>query len=190
MTMKKSELQLHFNDEPGQSLEELHAQLVVDGTAAQAHIAQMMTSKSMGQVGISECVEALRGTIKKVQGGDLSSLESMLMGQVVALNTIFHECSRRSALNMGEHLDATDTYLRLALRAQNQVRTTIQTLTEIKRPRSVAFVDQANIACGHQQVINEASHAHVREIEKQPNELLEGKGHVKRMDKRKARAAG
>lgn len=49
---------------------------------------------------------------------------------------------------MGEYLNATDTYLRLALKAQAQCRATLQTLAEIKNPRPVAFVKQANIAHG------------------------------------------
>lgn len=44
--------------------------------------------------------------------------------------------------------------MRIALKAQNQCRATIQTLNEVKNPRSVAYVQQANISNGHQQVNN------------------------------------
>jgi hypothetical protein len=51
-------------------------------------------------------------------------------------------------------------------------------LAAIKNPKPVAFVQQANIAHGPQQVNNEAaqpSQALARETENQPNKLLEVK---------------
>ena len=53
-----------------------------------------------------------------------------------------------------EYLPAAETYLRLALKAQAQCRATVEALAEIKNPRPVAFVKQANIAQGPQQVNN------------------------------------
>jgi hypothetical protein len=46
-----------------------------------------------------------------------------------------------------------DTFLRLGLKAQAQAVRTIEALAEMKNPRSVAFVKQANIA-NNQQVNN------------------------------------
>jgi hypothetical protein len=57
-------------------------------------------------------------------------------------------------LNLYDHLDASERFMRLALKAQSQCRSTIESLAEIKNPSSVAFVKQANIAKGHQQVNN------------------------------------
>jgi hypothetical protein len=82
--------------------------------------------------------------------------------------------------------------MRLALRAQSQCRATIETLAEMKNPKPVAFVQQANIANGPQQVNNgppflgEASRA--RESENQPNRLLEQQRN-EWMDGETARAA-
>ena len=45
--------------------------------------------------------------------------------------------------------------MRIALRAQPQCRATLETLAAVKNPSSVAFVRQANIAHGPQQVNNE-----------------------------------
>ena len=100
----------------------------------------------------------------------------MLAIQAHTLDTMFNELARRSYANMGGgYLDAADRYMRLALRAQSQCRATIETLAEMKNPKPVAFVQQANIANGPQQVNNgppaEASRA--RETENQPNKLLE-----------------
>jgi len=44
--------------------------------------------------------------------------------------------------------------MRLALRAQSQCRATLETLAVIKNPTTVAYVRQANIANGPQQVNN------------------------------------
>jgi hypothetical protein len=89
-----------------------------------------------------------------------------------------------------EHLNATETYMRMALKAQSQCRTTIEALAEIKNPRPVAFVKQANIAHGHQQINNGVSpdsRAH-GENSIQSNELLEVR-HGERLDARAASTA-
>jgi len=67
--------------------------------------------------------------------------------------------------------------IRLALKVQAQLRATIQALADLKNPRPIAFVQQANIAHGPQQVNNAARPAGpsgARESANQPNELLEG----------------
>ena len=48
------------------------------------------------------------------------------------------------------------------MRAQGQCRATLQTLGELKNPRQVAFVKQANIANGYQQVNNSDTYMHTR----------------------------
>ncbi len=68
--------------------------------------------------------------------------------------------------------------MRLALKAQSQCRATIESLAEIKNPRPVAFVQQANIAHGPQQVNNETTTrpGAGAENQNQTNEVLEGSG--------------
>jgi hypothetical protein len=95
----------------------------------------------------------LKETAKAVNGGDLSGAESMLTAQATALNAVFGELSRRAALNMGEYLGATESYMRLALKAQGQCRATLETLAAIKNP-PVVFARQANINNGGQQQVN------------------------------------
>jgi len=82
---------------------------------------------------------------------------------------MFNELARRAALNMGEHLNATEIYLRHAFKAQAQCRSTLEALAEIKNPRPVAFVKQANIANGPQQINNGEPRAREKTI--QSNEL-------------------
>lgn len=137
-----------------------------------------------GGLELTECTQALRAEIQKVKDGDLSHVEGMLMGQATALASIFHECARRALLNMNEYPNAMERYMRLALKAQGQCRTTLEALVETKFPRSVAFVRQANIAHGHQQINNgvpEPMPDACGEIENERNELLES-GNVVRLD--------
>ena len=117
---------------------------------------------------LTHCAVALRDEIAKVQAGDLSQVDAMLYGQAKALASVFHLCLARADKNIGEHLGATETYMRLAMKAQSQCRTTLETLIEAKQPRSVAFVRQANIANGHQQVNNGDARG---QSVNQPNEL-------------------
>ncbi|MCP6756118.1 hypothetical protein NL533_31320, partial [Klebsiella pneumoniae] len=76
----------------------------------------------------------------------------MLVAQAHALDELFTSLARRAYVNIaGGCLGAAESYMRLSLKAQSQCRTTWETLAEIKHPRSVAFVRQANIAHGPQQ---------------------------------------
>jgi hypothetical protein len=106
----------------------------------------------------------------------------------MTLDSIFNEMARRAALNMGEHLAATETYLKMALKAQSQCRSTLETLAEVKAPRVATFIKQANIA--NQQQVNNGSagtggnESHPRgENIIQSNELLEAH-HGERLDTR------
>lgn len=137
---------------PGQSPDAAKAELMVTGLAMNA-VAAMTFSSQMGELDVTECLTALRAVTQRINGGDLSDAESLLAAQSIVLNTVFLELSRRAALNIGEHLDASDRYMRLALKAQSQCRATIETLALMKNPPAV-FARQANIANGPQQVNN------------------------------------
>ncbi|WP_454752274.1 hypothetical protein [Cupriavidus necator] len=107
----------------------------------------------------------------KVKAGDTSALETMLMTQASTLDMMFNLLAYKA--ENSEYLNKMESYLRHALRAQAQCRATLETLAEIKNPRPVAFVKQANIAHGHQQVNNGVpppSRAHGND--NQSNELL------------------
>ena len=75
--------------------------------------------------------------------------------------------------------------MRLAFKAQSQCRATIETLALVKNPPAVAFVKQANIAAGHQQVNNAAA---ARGNQFPANKVLES--HEQRLEHRTAQEAG
>lgn len=106
----------------------------------------------------------------------------MLVTQAHSLNLIFSECLRKSAVNASEYFEASQRYFAMALKAQNQCRMTLETLSNIKNP-PVVYAKQANIANGPQQVNNGTmpSRARAEENQNPPNKLLE-QGHEQRMD--------
>ncbi|MCO5118768.1 MAG: hypothetical protein M9951_03935 [Burkholderiaceae bacterium] len=140
-------------EQPGKTRERILADMAAAGRLANAHVMATFAKPAMGELSIGECMNALRDTSQAINGGDLSGAEAMLAAQAASLNAIFAETARRAAANMGEYLGATETYLRLALKAQAQCRATLETLAEIKNPPTV-FARQANIAHGPQQVNN------------------------------------
>jgi len=120
-------------------------------------------------------VHALDEQVDAVSGGDLSRLEAILIAQAHSLDAISGCMARRAVMNIGKCLGAVETYLKLALRAQNQCRATAETLAMIKNPPNVSFVRQANIANGPQQVNNDVprarTRARAREIENEQSKL-------------------
>jgi hypothetical protein len=109
--------------------------------------------KSDGDLDLLALVESLAEVTRANNKGDLRRGEAMLTAQAHTLDAIFNHLAQRAAANMGEYLGATESYLKLALRAQSQCRATWEALLAIKNP-PVVYARQANIAQGHQQVNN------------------------------------
>ena len=125
---------------------------LVLSSSIQSAVSIQAWGKFAGEADLSDLVVNLRERIKKVQGGDMQPIEAMLYGQAMTLETIFTHLAQR-AVNM-EYVNHFQTFLGLALKAQAQCRATLEALAEIKNPRPVAFVKQANITNGPQQVNN------------------------------------
>jgi hypothetical protein len=138
---------------PGKTDDRILADLVTDGLASNASTAIRYIKPDQGDVSLTDLVASLRDQGEAVNRGDLAAAERMLAAQAVALNAVFSEMARRAALNIGEHLGATESYMRLALKAQSQSRATVETLATIKNP-PVVFARQANINNGGQQQVN------------------------------------
>lgn len=146
----------------------------------------------MPSTDIQELQAQLGEQCKKVRDGDLRRAESMLISQAHSLDVIFAKLALDASVSLHSNMHMAETQLRLALKAQSQCRTTLETLAAMKNP-PVVFARQANISHGHQQVNNEgiASTAptRVRQIESKPNELLEH-DHDERLDTRAKGKAG
>ncbi|GAC1357351.1 MAG: hypothetical protein NVSMB34_11930 [Variovorax sp.] len=104
-------------------------------------------------ISLKGLVDGLSASVNRSREGELFTLESMLIGQATALETIFTSLARRA--QMQESQRNLEAFLGLALKAQAQSRATISALVDLKFPRQQAtFVKQANIAHGPQQVNN------------------------------------
>jgi hypothetical protein len=139
------------------------------------------------QVELMPLVSALSEQTAAVNKGDLGRGEAMLAAQAHTLDAIFNNLAQRAAANVGAgYLEATETYMKLALRAQSQARSTWEAVSAIQNPPIARYVGQANVAHGPQQVNNGSR---VRETEIPQNQLLEEKD-GQRLDTRAAGAAG
>jgi hypothetical protein len=126
------------------------------------------------EVSLGQVIEALAKNASSINAGKMHDVEALLLCQATTLNVMFAELCRRSVANLnGGQFETGERYMRLALRAQNQSRATLESLSAVKNP-PVVYAKQANIAHGPQQVNNSPSPATRRgENEKTPNRLLE-----------------
>jgi hypothetical protein len=173
--------------EPGVPTKRQLADIALDPLTSGALIAAAFSKGTYGESDLVSMIEALHDQGKAVRANKLDSVEDMLTGQAAALNAIFIELARRSGANIGEYMQAAETYMRLALKAQAQCRATLETLATIKNP-PVVYARQANIANGPQQVNNGAGVPRASDPGSPPNEQLETE-HGKRLDPGTAGAA-
>ena len=170
-------LQLH--KDPAQTDAAQIAAMALGSVAANAMTARTFAKGTFGALDVTECVMTLKKRVDTTHDGDLKHAETTLTAQAATLDAIFNEMARRAALNMGEYLDATERYMRLALKAQGQCRATLETLAAIKNP-PVIFAKQANIAHGPKQINKKTTtritSTRVIKTETLQNELIEDSG--------------
>ncbi|MDO9141255.1 MAG: hypothetical protein Q7U38_13140 [Methylobacter sp.] len=170
MAKKKTPNTIQADAKPGESKDEALAKKVIRPDVMNAVTMHYFYDvETNTPIDINNRVAALSEQIAKVHAGDMSTPETMLMSQAFTLDALFGHLARK-ARNQ-DQLKHYETFLRLALRAQNQCRMTLETLSNIKNP-PVIFAKQANISNGHQQVNNGVSASHTEETQKQSNELL------------------
>lgn len=174
------------------SEDEALAGAVMDGISSNAITIAAFTEGTFGETSLMACIGVLKDKVRTVHEGDLVQAETLLTSQASALNVIFAELARRSASSMGARLDMSERYMRLALKAQNQCRATLESLATIKNPPMI-FAQQANIAHGHQQVNNGAltlvTHTRAKKNEIEQNELLTEANHGETVDAQATNAA-
>lgn len=107
--------------------------------------------RTFGDLDLAALVDNLAGSIKQVNAGDMTGAEAMLYAQAQALQAMFTNFSRRALKQ--EYQKNLEAFFRMALKAQNQCRMTLETLANIKNP-PVVFARQANINNGGQQQVN------------------------------------
>lgn len=108
-------------------------------------------AKVFGDLDLAALVDSIADGAETVNSGDLRRAESMLYAQAQALQSMFMSFSRRALKQ--EYQKNLEGFFRMALKAQNQCRMTLETLANIKNP-PVVIARQANINNGGQQQIN------------------------------------
>jgi hypothetical protein len=179
----KNQLKIKHDNE--KSHDRAIADVALCSTTINAITSRNFNKHFIGETDLTETVASMFDKVKAVNNGNTKQLEATLTAQATSLDTIFNELARRSCMNMGEHLSATETYMRLALKAQAQCARTIEVLAAMKNP-PVVFAKQANITNGNQQINNGSlptnNPAHAGKNINQPNELLEAQYHGEWMD--------
>lgn len=118
-------------------------------STAAASVIQPFSKHAMPDVNCDALATNLRNTMNPDAYKDNSL--AMLYGQAMALQTMFVELSRRAIKQ--DMLKQYEVQMRLALKAQNQCRMTLETLATVQNP-PVVFAKQANINNGGQQQVN------------------------------------
>jgi hypothetical protein len=114
----------------------LKSEIVLHPTTRHANTGTVFGGQLFGgkdELSIIDGVNVLEEACKRTRDGDLSYQRDALTVQAITLDTIFTEMARRGAMNMGTNLDATDRYIRMALKAQAQSRATIESLDRLVR---------------------------------------------------------
>ena len=111
---------------------------------------------------------------QQLRDGEMAGIEELMLAQANTLDAIFNKLALKAVYVMDRFPNQGETYLRTAIKAQSQCRVTLEALAAIKNPRSVAVIQQANIAAGPQQINNNTPRSGGTETA--PNELSIGGG--------------
>ena len=168
--------------EEGEDFEAAKIRLMLGPHLANARAAVQFAGKQSGEyLPIGPFAAAMVKSAERIGACNMKDVEAMLASQAITLNFMFGELGCLAASNMGTNSEASERFMRMALKAQNQSRMTLETLSNIKNP-PVIYARQANIAHGPQQVNNgRRPRTHAEESQNQPNKILE-QGDEQRMD--------
>ncbi len=181
-------------EEWGFTKDDTHAQMMAALSTRSALTATTDQADAGGgdALEVTDLMGELRKAGEEVASGNMSRIESMLTHQVLTLDAIFNNLAQRSGRQ--DTFKGIEVLMRLALKAQAQARATAETLSVIKNP--MPYIRQANIAHGHQQVVNGTkseqyaqAHTHAGSFQTEPNKLLEAQ-HGNTLDTGAQAAAG
>lgn len=101
---------------------------------------------------LATVVNGLQAAMDRSKAGDLSTMEEMLVGQAMALQTMFVSLARRAQRQSQQR--NLEAFMGMALKCQAQSRATIDSLVNLKYPRTTVIAKQANVNNGGQQQVN------------------------------------
>ncbi len=158
----KSTNVLEVKGEDGEAQDATLARLALGPGPRHAAIGTSYASSLFGQnheLPITASTGVIGDAMAKGRNGDKSLASDILAAQAVTLDTMFTELARRSAANMGEYLDASERYMRLALKAQANCRATLEALAKLHQPREQT-VKHVHVNEGGQAVVADQFHQH------------------------------
>lgn len=139
------------------------ARKLLQPTLKNAAAASAFTSKMMGSElelpGVGDYADHVLAMTRKAADGDLAMASKILAAQAITLDSMFAELARRAAINMGDYINATERYGRLALKAQSNCRATLEVLAKLHQPREQT-VRHVHVNEGGQAVIADQFHNH------------------------------
>lgn len=137
-------------------------------TIAMLNIANYNNRENL-KVDLPKLDSAFNEHLAALKNGDLNQIEAALYSQALILQDYF--CRVIKMVAVTKSLDHAQMLGHLALKAQNQCRTTLSTLSEIKHPKRSTFIKQQNNAI-NQQVNNITQPDNFQKISIHENELL------------------
>jgi len=144
---------------PGTTDARQRANISIDPAAHALAATRLFNHGTFSDVDTTELYLSLDEKLKAAGAGDLSHQKAILAAQADALNSIFTEMARRSAANMGQYIGATESYMRLGLKAQAQCRATIEALDSLTSGR-VQTVKHVHVNDGGQAIVADQFHQH------------------------------
>ena len=98
-------------------------------------VSDKMVGKLPGEPRFDDYAKVLKSKAEAVASGNLSLASDLLTAQALTLDALFTELARRATLNMGDYINASEIYARMALKAQANSRATIEALLKLHQPR-------------------------------------------------------
>ena len=149
--------------EKGETEQQTMARVMVEPYWRHGLVAKGIVDKSLGKLPgepqFNDFGRALQDKAELVSTGDLKLASEMLIAQAHSLDAIFAEFARRAVLNMGDYLGATESYSRIALKAQANCRATLEALMKLHQPREQT-VKHVHVNEGGQAVVADHFHQH------------------------------
>ena len=142
--------------------------------------AALAISNLHGRLDSGAAMDKLLNSSEKINKGNISEIEEMLMTQAKTLDYLFYD-----AINKLVHLDMInqiEVFTTIAFRAQAQCRKTLATLAEIKHPKRTTLIHNHNNAIQFNHAVKSSSEKNKISSEV-ANELLEVKNE-QRLDAR------
>ncbi len=154
---------LRIEQSPDETGAQAMARKLMQPALKNAAAASTFTDKMIGSQielpGLHDYVRHFQDVSEMAAEGDLRMVSRMLAAQAVTLDSMFAELARRSAMNMGDYINASERYGRLALKAQANCRATMEALAKLHQPREQT-VRHVHVNEGGQAVIADQFHHH------------------------------